>query len=155
MSSRTKRSAAREAFTFAFPLRVRWAEVDRQGIVFNPNYFVYADIASTEYFRALGFAYPAAFEALGSDLFAVSAEGRFHASARFDELLEIAFRTAHLGRTSIAFEITISRDRTVLFEGILTYVNADLTARQPQPLPADLVTRILEFERVAPSRRPA
>ncbi len=32
-------------------LRVRWAEVDPQGIVFNGNYLTYADVGITEYLR--------------------------------------------------------------------------------------------------------
>ena len=43
---------SRQDFTFFHPLRVRWSEVDPQGIVFNPNYLAYADIALTEYMRA-------------------------------------------------------------------------------------------------------
>ena len=44
---------SRDDFRFFHPLRVRWAEVDPQGIVFNGNYLTYADVAITEYFRAL------------------------------------------------------------------------------------------------------
>ena len=36
------------------PLRVRWNEVDAQGIVFNAQYLAYLDVASTGYWRALG-----------------------------------------------------------------------------------------------------
>ena len=40
-------------FRFSCPLRVRWAEADPQGIVFNGHYLTYADVGITEYFRAL------------------------------------------------------------------------------------------------------
>jgi acyl-CoA thioester hydrolase len=30
----------RDEFTMIHPLRVRWAEVDRQDVVFNANYFL-------------------------------------------------------------------------------------------------------------------
>lgn len=43
-------------FSFFHALRVRWAEVDPQSIVFNGHYLTYADVAITEYFRALGVA---------------------------------------------------------------------------------------------------
>lgn len=39
---------AREDFSFFHPLRVRWAEVDMQGIVFNGHYLTYFDVAFTE-----------------------------------------------------------------------------------------------------------
>ena len=50
---------ARSDFRFTHSLRVRWSEVDRQGIVFNGNYLNYFDVAMGEYWRALGFPYPA------------------------------------------------------------------------------------------------
>jgi acyl-CoA thioester hydrolase len=43
----------REHFTFSHTLRVRWAEVDRQDVVFNGNYFLYFDVAIAEYWRAI------------------------------------------------------------------------------------------------------
>src|ERR1039457_2711426 len=49
---------AREHFTFCHTLRVRWAEVDKQGIVYNVNYFLYFDVGITEYWRAIGINYP-------------------------------------------------------------------------------------------------
>lgn len=39
-------------YNFHYPLRVRWAEVDRQGIVFNGHYLTYFDVGITEYWRA-------------------------------------------------------------------------------------------------------
>lgn len=67
-------------FAFVQPLRVRWSEVDQQGIVFNPHYLAYADLAITEYMRAIGFPYPESLHAHGTDTFAVHAEVTFKAS---------------------------------------------------------------------------
>ena len=50
---------ARAEFRFAFPKRVRFAEVDAQAVVFNPRYLEYFDIGLVEYFRAAGI-YPGA-----------------------------------------------------------------------------------------------
>ena len=74
----------REQFAFTHPLRVRWSEVDRQGIVFNPHYFAYADIAMTEYMRAIGYPSPEGLPAAGSDLFAIRAEADYLGSAVYD-----------------------------------------------------------------------
>src|SRR6185295_8930326 len=64
-------SSATPTFRLRERLRVRWAEVDLQGIVFNGHYLTYFDIAVTEYWRAIGLPYPHAFEGTGVDLFAV------------------------------------------------------------------------------------
>ena len=38
----------RDDFRFFHPLRVRWAEVDMQKIVFNAHYLMYVDTAMSE-----------------------------------------------------------------------------------------------------------
>ncbi|HSC71381.1 MAG TPA: acyl-CoA thioesterase, partial [Candidatus Methylomirabilis sp.] len=43
-----------EGFRFSFPIRVRYSEIDVQGIVYNSRYLEYVDVALTEYFRAMG-----------------------------------------------------------------------------------------------------
>ena len=57
-----------KSFKFSHQLRVRWSEVDAQGVVFNPHYLTFADIAVTEYYRAIGMPYPAAFDVTVADL---------------------------------------------------------------------------------------
>jgi len=145
-------SSSVEDFAFLHGLRVRWAEVDPQGIVFNANYLVYADVAFTEYMRAIGYPYPGALEALGTDLFAVGASLDFHAPARFDDELEIGVRADRIGRTSIRFLIGAFRDRELLVSVRLTYVNATATTRTPTPLPEAFLERIGSFERKQPTR---
>ena len=45
---------ARDAvFPLVHRLRVRWAEADMQGVVFNAHYLAWFDIGVTEYFRAV------------------------------------------------------------------------------------------------------
>src|SRR5438445_12442479 len=46
---------SREQFWFFHPFRVRYSEIDGQGIVFNVHYLTYFDTTITEYFRALGY----------------------------------------------------------------------------------------------------
>ena len=74
------------------PLRVRWAEVDLQGVVFNGHYLTYCDVCVTEYWRAIGMPYPAAFIDIGSDLFVRKATLEYHAPARYDDELEVCGR---------------------------------------------------------------
>lgn len=147
-------ASKREDFAFFHPLRVRWAEVDPQGIVFNPNYLVYADVALTEYMRAIGFPYPEALVKRGSDLFAVRAEVDFKASARYDDELDLAARVCRIGRTSMALAVGIFRGEQLLCEVLLTYVNGSTKTQRPMVLPADFVETILAFEKTPPERKP-
>src|SRR5438309_7369162 len=85
----------RDDFTFFHTLRVRWAEVDRQDVVFNAHYFLYFDVTTAEYWRAVGFDYPDGLvEKFGTDIFAVKATAEYHASATYDDVLEIGCRVA-------------------------------------------------------------
>ena len=42
---------------FFCPIRVRYGEVDRQGIVYNGNYVAYTDLALEEFLRSRGCTY--------------------------------------------------------------------------------------------------
>ena len=141
----------RSDFTFSHPLRVRWAEVDRQGIVFNGHYFTYFDVGIAEYWRAIGYPYPEALLEQGSDTFAVKATIEYKAPARYDDLLDVLVRVGRIGRTSLQFLLEIHRGESQLISGELIYVNADASTRKPAPVPAFLREAIARFERVSPA----
>jgi len=145
--------ATRDEFVFFHPLRVRWSELDPQGIVFNPNYFVYADIAMGEYLRAISFTYPEAFVRYGADTFAVRAEASFVGSAVYDDTLELAVRAEQLGRTSFRLLIGIFRGEALLTLLRMTYVYASSETKRPQPLSEELVAKIVSYERTPPARK--
>ena len=107
---------------FTTQVRVRWGEVDAQGVVFNPNYFVYADVAATEFFRAAGVmtdTYPD----MGQS-YVVDARASFRASARFDDLMDIEVSVPRIGRSSYELRVDIRRGEELLTEVSLTYVRA-------------------------------
>ncbi|MGD0791644.1 MAG: thioesterase family protein [Terriglobales bacterium] len=134
-------------FAFKMALRVRWAEVDQQGIVFNAHYLTYFDIGITEYWRAIGLPYPDGVAGSGSDLYVVKAAVNYHGSARYDDVLEVAVRADRLGNSSVSFAIEIRREGQLLTTGEVVYVNADPETRQAQALPARLRQAIAAYER--------
>ena len=140
----------REDFSASHRLRVRWAEVDLQGIVFNGHYLTYFDVAITEYWRALGLPYPQTTADTGGELYTVRASIEYHAPARYDDELELLARCSRIGRSSIGFLIEIWREGEHLVSGELIYVHADPRSRKSAPLPARLVDAIRRFERKAP-----
>lgn len=141
---------ARQEFKFVHALRVRWAEVDMQGIVFNGNYLVYFDVGVTEYYRAIGHPYPGAFAGAGTDLFVKKAEIEYYAPAAYDDVIDICVRVARIGRSSFDFRIEIYRNDELLVAGALVYVNADPALRKSQPLPSFLTQAFLAYETVSP-----
>ena len=140
-------------FAFFEPLRVRWADVDMQGIVFNPNYLVYADTAMTEYMRTVGFPYPQALLPFGADIFAVGSQIDFKASARFDDVLRVGARIERVGRTSFRFRIAVFRQDELLADVRTTYVCATPGEdRTSLPVPEKFIAMVEGFERLKPER---
>lgn len=141
---------AREQFAFSHSLRVRWAEVDMQGIVFNGHYLTYFDVAFTEYWRATGLPNVIEQAATGREMFARKATIDYQGPARFDDILDIGVRCAGFGRTSMRFVLEIHRGDQHLISGELIYVYADTAARKSLPVPEEWWTTITKFEKCPP-----
>ncbi|KIF82542.1 acyl-CoA thioesterase [Noviherbaspirillum autotrophicum] len=142
---------AREDFSFFHSLRVRWAEVDMQGIVFNGHYLTYFDVAFTEYWRATGLPSVLQQAQEGRELFARKSTIEYQAPARFDDMLDIGVRCASLGRTSVRFVLEIHLGDQHLISGELVYVYADTAVRKGVPIPERWREVLARFEKVAPS----
>lgn len=141
---------ARSDFRLAHRIRVRWAEVDRQGIVFNGHYLMYFDCGITEYWRAIGTPYPEGLAQHGSDLYVVKAAVEYHASAGYDDEIDVCVRVAAIGRSSVRFAIEIHRGAHHLVSGEVVYVNADPATRKSASVPTFLREAIARFEGHAP-----
>jgi YbgC/YbaW family acyl-CoA thioester hydrolase len=136
----------RQDFRFIHRLRVRWAEVDMQKIVFNGHYLMYFDTAVSDYWRSLLMPYPDALHSLGGDLYVKKAALTYHASAEYDDLLEVGMRCAKLGNSSLLFEGGIFRGGRCLVSGELLYVYADPQTQTSQPIPDELRIWLNGFE---------
>ena len=144
---------ARADFCCVSRLRVRWAEVDMQKVVFNGHYLTYIDTAVADYWRAIGLPYPEGYvDRYGTDLYLRKATVEYLGSARYDDELAVCCRVARLGRTSMTWQFEIHRgdDDAPLVTAELVYVNANPRDMKAAPLPEDLRVRAQRYERVAP-----
>jgi acyl-CoA thioester hydrolase len=142
-----------DAFRHRLPLRVRWAEVDMQAVVFNGHYLTYGDVCATEYWRTIGVPYPAGFAELGIDSFVRKASIEYHAPAKYDDELLVCGRIARLGRSSAGFVVRMVRagePSRPLVDVDLIYVCVD-RGGAPVPWPASVRDRIRRFESVRPA----
>lgn len=87
---------------------MRYGECDAQGVVFNARYADYADIAATEYLRALIGDYTQLQQA-GFDNQVVSFHIDWKTSAVFDDVLSLRVTTTHVGNTSFQFTIECAK----------------------------------------------
>jgi YbgC/YbaW family acyl-CoA thioester hydrolase len=136
----------RQDFRLIHRLRVRWAEVDLQRIVFNPHYLMYVDTAFTEYWRALAIPYEVIPEKLGGDLYVKKSTLEYHGSARLDDLLDIGLKCQRIGNSSLVFAGGIFRGDTLLVGCELVYVFADPATQTSRPVPAVLRELFASFE---------
>ena len=129
----------RADFRFADPLRVRWAEVDMQKVVFNGHYLMYVDTAMGNYWRALALPYEATLAALDGDLFVRKSTLEYLAPARYDDALDVGIRFESAGTSSLRFAAAVFRGEALLVHGEIVYVWTDASTKRPQPAPAALV----------------
>ena len=148
--------ASRTDYHCVHRLRVRWAEVDMQKVVFNGHYLTYIDTAIGDYWREIGLAYPEGYvDKYANDMFLRKAAVEYLGSARYDEELAVYARVSRLGRSSMTFVFEIWRERpeasaAPLITAELVYVNADPKTMKAAPLPEDVRVRVREYERTAP-----
>jgi acyl-CoA thioester hydrolase len=112
------------ATDFVHELRVRYGECDPQGIVFNANYLLYADVAYTELWRAAIGPWSAMAEH-GLDAVVAEANLRFLAPARFDDVLALRCAITRLGTTSIGVQVDVTRDGEDLVIVTMRHVTVD------------------------------
>jgi YbgC/YbaW family acyl-CoA thioester hydrolase len=143
----------RQDFRFFHRLRVRWAEVDMQKIVFNAHYLMYFDTAVADYWRALALPYEEAMHQLGGDLYVKKATVEFNASARMDDQLEVALKCGRIGNSSMVFTGAIFRADELLITCELVYVFADPATQTSRPVPQPLREILTGYEGGAPMVR--
>ncbi len=137
----------RSDFRFFHRLRVRWAEVDMQKIVFNGHYLMYLDTAVADYWRALALPYEEAMHQLGGDLYVKKATLEYNASARYDDTLDVGMRCAKIGNSSMLFEAGIFHGEKLLVSGELLYVYADPSTQTSRRVPDKLRDLLEGFEK--------
>jgi acyl-CoA thioester hydrolase len=138
-------------FKFSFPIRVRYAEIDGQGIVFNAHYLTYFDTALGAYFRAARALHEG--EAPLSDTYFHTVRNliEYRAPIGYDAQIEVFVRTARLGQSSLTLvnEIYHEGDNTLLTFGESVWVNAAPDAHKSVPLPDDFRELLRQFEGAA------
>ncbi|MCG2593577.1 YbgC/FadM family acyl-CoA thioesterase [Ramlibacter sp. XY19] len=136
----------REEFRFFHRLRVRWAEVDMQKIVFNAHYLMYFDTAVADYWRSLAMPYEEAMHLLQGDLYVKKATVEFHASARMDDRLDVGMKCSRIGNSSMTFLGAIFRGEQLLITCELVYVFADPATQTSKPVPPPLRDILTGYE---------
>ena len=129
---------AAERPPFSVEFRVRYAETDRMGVVYHAEYLVWCEVGRTEFIRAHWRSY-ADLESTGVMLAVAEASIRYHAGARYDELVRVETRLAEVRSRSLRFDYRVLRaaDATRLVTASTTLVALDAGGRTVS-LPPDV-----------------
>lgn len=127
--------------------RVRFEEVDSQGIVNHVQYAHYFTGARVAYFRALGYR-PAELTAMTVLPVVVHLEIDFRTPAHFDDHLDVWARVPVIGETSFAFayQVVDGVNGGLVAEGQTVIVTLELSSHRPVRVPDDLRRRIETIE---------
>ncbi len=134
-------------YGFSTEVRVRLSETDAVGVVFFGTYAHYFDIGRMDYLAHLGLN---KLDGAVRDLIpgvVVAHEAEFKSPARYNDVLTIFVRIAHIGRTSYTFHLNIvnKRTRAKVAQGSLSLVWMN-EAQEPIPVPQGVREVISEFE---------
>jgi acyl-CoA thioester hydrolase len=110
--------------------RVRYAETDQMGVVYHTNYLIWCEVGRTDFIRARGMSY-ADIERSGVGLAVSDLTARFHAAARYDDLIRVRTTLADIRSRSITFDYVITNAETNerLVSAQTTLVSIDTSGR--------------------------
>ena len=87
--------------------RVRYAETDQMGVVYHSNYLIWCEIGRTDYIREHYASY-AIVEADGVTLAVAEATIRYHAPARYDDVVRVTTTLTELRSRAMTFDYVVS-----------------------------------------------
>ncbi|MCS7168873.1 MAG: thioesterase family protein [Gemmatales bacterium] len=119
------------------PIRVRYAETDRMGLLHHAQYLVYFEQGRTELLRQQGISYRD-LEDAGYYLVVVEAKLKYRRPAYYDDLLSLRTILQRITPVRIEHRYELYRNNELLAEGETTLACVD-RAGKLQPLPRILL----------------
>ncbi len=126
------------------PIRVRYKDTDRMGLVYYGNYFTFFEVARSEFMRNHGYPY-AQIEAEGYSLVVTEASAKYHANTKYDAQVIVKTMIYPLKEVRVRFEYRIFDEKgRLLVSGHTVHacLNAD---KKPVRIPQKL-KEIIENE---------
>lgn len=128
---------ARSAYRHFHTIATRWMDNDAYGHVNNVIYYAYFDTVVNAWLIRAGLLDPQRSPVIGM----VAETGcRYFSELSFPQTVQAGLRAAHVGNSSVRYEIGIFADGagTAAAQGHFVHVYVDAASRRPTPLPAAL-----------------
>ncbi|MFH1621871.1 MAG: thioesterase family protein [Candidatus Omnitrophota bacterium] len=120
-------------------IRVRYADTDQMGVVYYANYFVWLEIARTEFLRSHGLDYRSIEREKQLALPAIEAYCQYKAPARYDEIIVIKTKVSQVKNSSLRFDYELynKENNLLLAEAYTRHVFID-KERKPVRIPKEI-----------------
>ena len=141
--------AARSTYRMFLAIPTRWMDNDTYGHVNNVTYYSYFDTVVNEHLIRAGGLDIREGAAIG---IVVETACRFHAPLSFPEVIDAGLRVAHLGRSSVAYEIGLFRrgEATATATGRFVHVWVDRATRRPVEVPPPIRAALVPLRTANP-----
>jgi acyl-CoA thioester hydrolase len=129
---------------FSWEIRVTYADTDQMGVVYYANYFVWLEIARTEFLRSLGIDYQSIEKEEKLSLPVVEAYCKYRTPAKYDEIVVVKTKVLLVKNSMLRFDYRLINKATgvLLAEAHTTHVFID-KGRRPVRLP-EKIRQVLE-----------
>ena len=124
----------RNDYNVFIPIQTRWIDNDVYGHINNVTYYSYFDTAVNQYLIKKGVLDYQAGDTIG---LVVETGCQYFASVAFPDRLEAGIRVAHIGRSSVRYEVGIFKegDSETSAAGHFVHFYVDTQSRRPKSLP--------------------
>lgn len=138
MSMERPQPQARAAFAHFSPITTRWMDNDIYGHVNNVTYYSYFDTAVNRYLIEAGVLDIHEGEVIG---LVIETHCNYFASLEFPKNVDAGIRVAHIGKSSVRYEIGLFSDGEPQSAAVghFVHVYVDRATRRPVPLPEAFV----------------
>lgn len=118
-----------------FPVRIYWEDTDAGGVVYYANYLQFFERARTEWLRAMGVEQQALRDATGAMFVVASAQVKYLAPARLDDLLTVSVKVVEKGQASMLLEQQAWRGTQLLVDARFRIGCVDGATLRPRRMP--------------------
>ena len=131
-------------FRVFWETRIRYYELDPQGIMHNANYLAFYDQAVVEYFRDLDYDYEKEIEETNKDFHTVQVIVQYNKPLYFDDEIEIGLKIKDVGNTSMTWIMAMFIKETgeLASASEIVHVYTDMKTSKPTTITDDLKKKL-------------
>ena len=140
----SKIEVTKSDFTVFWETRIRYYELDPQGIMHNANYLAFYDQAVVEYFRDLDYDYEKEIKETNKDFHTVQAVVQYNKPLYFDDEIEIGLKIKDVGNTSMTWIMAMFIKGTgeLASASEIVHVYTDMKTSKPTTITDDLKKKL-------------